>query len=357
MIRKVRIIFQLTTGLASTVLFASLLVKFTLVLSDFRLCAVEVKVGKELGRGEFGVVSEVSAFSIDSTNTFGGGKGSSSVSLSDLMASHEPPVESVVFVVDKPNHERNTTLTSVVAFTDDTKGRSEAHGDDTIATNDDDTTEMAGNAVRVYFNDGVLNDGEADEEEFLLARNNTRVSMATNSHRDGMARYAVKRLRRGVGQKVMLAAAIDLACEALFLRSLQHTNVIHLRGTVGIPGTPDFAILLDRLVQTLDDKLLEWRALRKKYRGNYPFGLAGCRRTVEIDAPLTERLLVCFDVARAMRSLKTHKILYRDLKPENIGFNVRGTQSNDIDRRLTDDLVLQKRAHCLTIPSFSRSRR
>jgi serine/threonine protein kinase len=282
--------------------------------------ATEVLKGSELGRGEFGVVSEVTGLCLNKRCNCEG-----LVPLGDLMAPPEPPVKTVL-VLAKPQHVRSSSVT----FAEDTKGPKSV---DTVGTNDNTETETAMSAnVSEYdghsccddddCGDGI-NDAAVDEEELLLAKNNTRISMSANTHRDGTARYAIKRLKRGMNRKVRLDAAIDLACEALFLRYISHTNIIHLRGTVGIPGTPDFAILLDRLVQTLDSKFQEWQALQKLYRGKL-FGLVD-RRKQEIDNLLTERLLVSFDIARALRHLANRRILYRDLKPDNIGFNVRGT--------------------------------
>jgi hypothetical protein len=60
-----------------------------------------------------------------------------------------------------------------------------------------------------------------EEETIELANTNTRLRMASNTHRDGMARYAIKRLNPSGSDK----GVIDLACEAMFLRSRKTTGI------------------------------------------------------------------------------------------------------------------------------------
>jgi len=135
------------------------------------------------------------------------------------------------------------------------------------------------------------------------------------------ARYAVKRLRDHLTEKVRLDAVIDLACEAEFLKRISHSNIVRLRAVVGQPGTLDYALVLDRLTTTLIEKMAYWRENVKQCRGNKWWGGLFGRRsdTVKLDRMLTDRLLVSFDIARALQHLRRMKVLYRDLKPENIG--------------------------------------
>jgi serine/threonine protein kinase len=144
----------------------------------------------------------------------------------------------------------------------------------------------------------------------------------------GVARYALKRMRKGASESSPLNAVLDLACEAKFLASITHSNIIGLRGLVGEPGNLDFAILMDRLTGTLTEKLVEWKASRQKLRQHW-FGDLFRPNTNNIHKNEMKELLVvqlfaAFDIARAMRHLHDKKLLYRDLKPDNIGFNVTG---------------------------------
>ena len=146
--------------------------------------------------------------------------------------------------------------------------------------------------------------------------------MCLNLHRKGRPRYALKRLKDDLPERVVVDAAIDLACEAEFLKRISHSNIVCLRAVVGEPGTLEYALILDRLTQTLTEKLVVWRKRHKECRGKWG-GMFG-RDQTKLDRMLTDRLLLSFDIARAMQHIHKKNICYRDLKPENAGFNVRG---------------------------------
>jgi len=282
----------------------------------------EVLSGKELGYGEFGIVTEVSELcpggncaSCQDRATLRAGR----MSIDSLL-----PLSAEFQVEDSEEEEEESEREkSLEPIAENNEATAFEKTTGTTEKTENETMSATSGASFHYENI------EESYDEAVLAKNNTRKKMAANTHVDGLARYAVKRLKDEVDGKHCMDAAIDLACEAMFLQSISHTNIIHLRGTVGMPGAPGFAILLDRLVMTLEQKFSEWQAEKKVHQGSI-LGKLLCRKseTDLLENLLTERLLVCFDIARALRHLQRRKILYRDLKPSNCGFNVRGSKSD-----------------------------
>ncbi|KAG7364621.1 serine/threonine protein kinase [Nitzschia inconspicua] len=163
--------------------------------------------------------------------------------------------------------------------------------------------------------------GEDDEFPKMLDRDDTKIYMRNDALRDGAPRFAVKRVRLDLMDEEKENSAIDLAVEATFLASIDHSNIIKLRGTVSQPGYDSFMIVLDRLYAILSKKIQQWQAEARAARG--PFGLRMFKKVDDYKAK-TERLVCMYDIARAFKHLHSMKILYRDLKPESIGCDVRG---------------------------------
>jgi len=162
-------------------------------------------------------------------------------------------------------------------------------------------------------------DEQNDDEEEL------KRFMMMHPNRGGKPRYAAKHIKKRLEGHMREDAIIDLACEAAFLSRILHPNIVRLRGTVGTPGSPKFTLILDRLDQTLTNKIADWKDEFKRRTKNFfrkdKLGLASL---------FHERLLAAYDIARALRHLHSLNLLFRDLKPDNCGFDFRG------DARLFD---------------------
>jgi hypothetical protein len=131
-----------------------------------------------------------------------------------------------------------------------------------------------------------------------------KARMSAHVMRQGAARYAVKHLSQNLGREARTNAILDLACEAAYLSRIVHSNIVRLRATVGRPGTPSFMIIMDRLVVTLKNKILEWKMQRRQHRGSFLDGVLGKRNKEGIHALFVERLMAAFDIARALRKYK-----------------------------------------------------
>ena len=127
--------------------------------------------------------------------------------------------------------------------------------------------------------------------------------------------FALKCLRKQLcadAEQFMIGAE-DLVHETAILASLDHRHIIKVRGRAAGPLAEAFGrnagycILLDKLHETLHERIGVWRRL--------PQGANG---------PNAPRLEVARAVAAALTYLHTKGVVFRDLKPPNVGFDGRG---------------------------------
>jgi serine/threonine protein kinase len=131
-----------------------------------------------------------------------------------------------------------------------------------------------------------------------------------------------------------------------------------MRGTVGTPGTPAFGIVMDCLVLTLREKMdQQWNHVAGSTPRNF-LGRFLARHKPPDPEVYADQLVALYDIARAMRYLHNHMLLFRDLKPENVAYDIRG------DMRLFDfglakelavkDLVEGDDYHCTGLTGSRR---
>lgn len=163
-----------------------------------------------------------------------------------------------------------------------------------------------------------------DEDE-MMKQVHDRAFIANHCMRGGEARYAVKKLHSSydTDPRQHFNGIVDLAVEARFLAFVRHPNIIRLRAmSLGDPYKPGFFILMDRLYDTLGERISKWSERERKTKG-FVARLKGGGKKLKNDL-LAERLVVMNDIALALKHLHFHDVLYRDLKPENLGFDLKG---------------------------------
>lgn len=163
-------------------------------------------------------------------------------------------------------------------------------------------------SMRQIVDDFDLDSGDGSELS-LSAKNKLsklekeRILMKELSTREGQARYAVKRIREGLEGDQVVAAICDLACEAKFLSSISHPNIIRLRGASGTPGYSDFTIILDRLYLTLEQKIELWKTECASMGEANCFGCT----SMDLNGGLVDRIIVAYDIVRALNFLHERK--------------------------------------------------
>lgn len=142
-----------------------------------------------------------------------------------------------------------------------------------------------------------------DDEHYDIST--AREQISKRCLRDGDARYAVKFLHPELSKLEHARGIIDLALEAKYLSVVSHPNIIKMRGwAASDPLKEGFFLVLDRLYDTLEERMKKWQKIKKQAKGSL-FGIGSNKAALK--ELLTDRLLVAYDLAAAFRYLHEQK--------------------------------------------------
>ena len=196
-----------------------------------------------------------------------------------------------------------------------------------------------------------------------------------------LSKYAVKVVRPDLIYKsknnnpsLFVRGARDLVGEYMFLSHLRHDHIVQLRGSSNLgPGgfeygcITGFFLLMDRLHDTLVNRLLTWHTLHQRQRFQRFFSKLRKNMTITkmtatthriLDEETTffiERLNVIKSIASALSYLHSHGICFRDAKPENVGFEIHTDTVKLFDFGFAKELAPSTAMATSTAPALSSS--
>jgi len=255
----------------------------------------EISLGKVLGMGGFGIVNEIRKFTLD----------------------------------DELEQNGHATNDSEEGDACGDAAEVEAHPQSVVSFDLDDNPEKDEAGGAVGKNNLLTHSGNSTLGDLHVHYDITqaRATMKRRCCQNDTCRYALKRLRDDLNALEKARGMVDLAIEAKYLSVVWHPNIIKMRGMAqGELVHEDFFIILDRLHETLDEKINGWfKQDKKNHRCGGLLGTMGIGLNKEATKELLqERLTVSYDLAAAFMYLHENRLVYRDIKPENIGFDIRG---------------------------------
>jgi serine/threonine protein kinase len=152
-------------------------------------------------------------------------------------------------------------------------------------------------------------------------------SKDSNEHNDkyDAENLVVKVLRSKLSTanpQIFAACAAGLVKEGMIMAALNHRNILSARAfqSDGISGYFNgrhdaFFLVLDRLEETLEDRLKLWKKQQKKISWSWR------QRSSKRTELLKERLDVLLQISDAVNYMHSQGVLHRDLRPDNIGFD------------------------------------
>lgn len=197
------------------------------------------------------------------------------------------------------------------------------------------TIEEQGHAIQQRSRSFRLTRDHVPDEEVPPGDMESRRFMATHAFRkEGHARYAIKKLSHEIIEKStdLVQGLADLVLEAKILSAIEHPHIIKLRAIkAGDRFRPDFFIVMDRLYETLAQRIEVWRHEQEQLNGGgsnmkkiFNRIITFRRTRIAKASSYQDRVVQAYHLSSALNYLHKQNLIHRDLKPENIGFDVRG---------------------------------
>mmetsp|Transcript_18241 Transcript_18241/g.41855 ORF Transcript_18241/g.41855 Transcript_18241/m.41855 type:complete len:461 (+) Transcript_18241:165-1547(+) len=138
-------------------------------------------------------------------------------------------------------------------------------------------------------------------------------------------RYVMKQLSSDLkrADKInFLKGTVDLAMETRFLASLNHKNIICIKGLSSKDAFSDgYFIVLEKINETLARRVKGWMDIDRQCKGITGVFTGSKKKARRLQL---ERMSAACDLVSGMDYLHRRNVVFRDLKPDNIGFSFEG---------------------------------
>ena len=281
---------------------------------------MDLVVGKHLGNGSFSDVFEVIATVVKEVTPTLESLGADRTDLDKLMEAKFPTKDSEVPETYMGSTWDAPGVNFRVSDLDDLCNKDE-EGD-----LDEQIDALFGSKIptgakrvirEVNFDQPNQDTGNASSAEFLPNAHGRSVCLGSLSRpsQERKMILAMKCLRPQIRSNPhqFLVGVEDLVHETAMLASLDHPNIVKIHGRASGRDSNSFRlndgffILLDRLTETLEERICRWKNL-----------------SYDKVAPSLSQVNAACSIADAMSYLHSKRIVFRDLKPDNVGFDSTG---------------------------------
>eukprot|EP00978_Attheya_sp_CCMP212_P013212 scaffold33177_cov54-Attheya_sp.AAC.2 len=165
----------------------------------------------------------------------------------------------------------------------------------------------SGRGATIEKNKGQQNSGESEYVDEAYMKAFSRDFVAGRCVKGEAARYAIKILSKECKEnnQLFLQGTVDLAVESKFLAVLEHPHIIKMRGMASAsPFEGDFFILLDRLYDTLEQRLKKWRKTSRQAKSVIGSMTGGKKKKNALEV---EQIITAYDLSTAVKYMHSKK--------------------------------------------------